>query len=49
MAAEKESLSSNVTQAHVDNSSDHRTSKRFVDKLRSDVKGIKNVLRKSRW
>ncbi|XP_037024919.1 uncharacterized protein LOC119066502 isoform X2 [Bradysia coprophila] len=49
MAAEKESLSSNVPQAHVTNSSDHRTSKRIVDKLRSDVKGIKNVLRKSRW
>ncbi len=49
MAAEKESLSSNVPHAHVDNSSDHRTSKRIVDKLRSDVKGIKNVLRKSRW
>lgn len=48
VAAEKESLSSNV-HAHVDNSSDHRTSKRIVDKLRSDVKGIKNVLRKSRW
>lgn len=49
VAAEKESLSSNVPHAHVENSSDHKTSKRIVDKLRSDVKGIKNVLRKSRW
>lgn len=49
VAAEKESLSSNTPHAHVDNSSDQRTSKRIVDKLRSDVKGIKNVLRKSRW
>lgn len=49
VAAEKESLSSNITHAHVENSSDNRTSKRIVDKLRSDVKGIKNVLRKSRW
>lgn len=49
VAAEKESLSSNVPHAHVVNSSDNRTSKRIVDKLRSDVKGIKNVLRKSRW
>lgn len=51
-AAEKESLASNVhtPHSHVDNSSsDHRTSKRIVDKLRSDVKGIKNALRKSRW
>lgn len=48
-AKDKETLSSNVPHAHVDNSSDHRTSKRIVDKLRSDVKGIKNVLRKSRW
>lgn len=31
-----------------DNSSDNSASKRIVDKLRSDVKGIKNVLRKSR-
>lgn len=49
--AERESIASNVhlQHTHVDNSSENRTSKRIVDKLRSDVKGIKNVLRKSRW
>lgn len=30
-------------------SSDNSASKRIVDKLRSDVKGLKNVLRKSRY
>lgn len=29
-------------------SSDNSASKRIVDKLKSDVKGLKNVLRKSR-
>lgn len=50
-AAEKESIASNVhlRNSNVDNSSENRTSKRIVDKLRSDVKGIKNVLKKSRW
>lgn len=48
--AERESIASNVQlgNKNVDNSSDS-TSKRIVDKLRSDVKGIKNVLKKSRW
>lgn len=48
--AERESIASNVQLGNkiVDNSSDS-TSKRIVDKLRSDVKGIKNVLKKSRW
>lgn len=51
-AAERESIASNVHSHHtqVDNSSsDQKPSKRIVDKLRSDVKGIKNALRKSRW
>lgn len=50
-AAEKESIASNVQlpHIHVDNSSENSTSKRIVDKLRSDVKGIKNALKKSRW
>lgn len=34
--------------AQGDNSSDNSASKRIVDKLKSDVKGIKNVLKKSR-
>lgn len=48
--AERESIASNVhlRNKNLDNSSDS-TSKRIVDKLRSDVKGIKNVLKKSRW
>lgn len=47
--ADKESIASNVPHAQVVNNSENSTSKRIVDKLRSDVKGIKNVLRKSRW
>lgn len=49
--AERDSLASNVhnRNSNVDNSSENSTSKRIVDKLRSDVKGIKNVLKKSRW
>lgn len=48
--AERESIASNVHlhNENLDNCSD-RTSNRIVDKLRSDVKGIKNVLKKSRW
>ncbi|XP_031625845.1 uncharacterized protein LOC116342393 isoform X3 [Contarinia nasturtii] len=47
--AERESIASNVhlRNKNLDNSSDSK--KRIVDKLRSDVKGIKNVLKKSRW
>lgn len=47
--------SSNVHNTHSNNnnnnqgdSSDNSASKRIVDKLRSDVKGLKNALRKSR-
>ena len=47
--ADKESIASNVPHAQVDYNSENSTSKRIVDKLRSDVKGIKNALKKSRW
>lgn len=49
--AERETIASNVylRNTNVDNSSQNSTSKRIVDKLRSDVKGIKNALKKSRW
>lgn len=48
--AERESIASNVhfRNKNLDNNSDS-TSKRIVDKLRSEAKGIKNVLKKSRW
>ncbi|KAJ6630886.1 Cyclic nucleotide-gated cation channel alpha-3, partial [Pseudolycoriella hygida] len=49
VAAEKESLSSNVQHAHVNVSSDQRTSIRFVDKIRTDVKDLTNAFRRSRW
>lgn len=47
--ADRESIASNLhlRNKNLDNSSDSK--KRIVDKLRSDVKGIKNVLKKSRW
>lgn len=50
-AAERDTIASNVNlrNPNVDIRSQNRTSKRIVDKLRSDVKGIKNVLKKSRW
>lgn len=47
--ADKESNASNVLHPLVDNSCENSTSKRIVDKLRSDVKGLRNVLRKSRY
>lgn len=34
--------------AHGDGNNDNSGPKRMVDKIRSDVKGLKNVLRKSR-
>lgn len=46
--ADKESIASNVTHAKVVNNSENSTSERIVDKLRSDVKGLKNAIRKSR-
>lgn len=47
-AAEKAEALLHLAQA--DNSStDNSASKRIVDKLKSDVKGIKNVLKKSRY
>lgn len=50
-AAERDTIASNVNlgNPNLDKRSQNRTSKRIVDKLRSDVKGIKNVLKKSRW
>jgi len=49
--AEKEMLANaqlHGHHGHGDNT-DNSASKRIVDKLRCDVKGIKNVLRKSRY
>lgn len=50
-AAERDTIASNVNlrNPNLDKRSENRSSKRIVDKLRSDVKGIKNVLKKSRW
>lgn len=50
-AAERDTIASNVSprNPNLDKRSENRSSKRIVDKLRSDVKGIKNVLKKSRW
>lgn len=50
-AAERDTIASNVNlrKPNLDKRSENRSSKRIVDKLRSDVKGIKNVLKKSRW
>lgn len=51
--AEKESIASNVHQTQSDQKqqkfSTGRKKSLISDKLRSDVKGIKNVLKKSRW
>lgn len=48
--AERESIASNVRNKIVNsNRTERRMSERLADKLRSDVKGIKNVLKKSRW
>lgn len=48
--AERESIASNVRNRIVNsNRTERRMSERLADKLRSDVKGIKNVLKKSRW
>lgn len=49
--AERESIASNVhlRNKNLGNRNSDSTSKRIADKLRSDVKGIKNVLTKSRW
>lgn len=46
--AEKESIASNVTHAAVVETSDKRLTQRIVDKLRNDVKGLKNAIRKNR-
>lgn len=50
IVAERESIASNVRNKIVNsNRTERRMSERLADKLRSDVKGIKNVLKKSRW
>lgn len=49
-AAKKEAAlaEANAQQGQGD-SSDNSASKRIVDKFKNDVKGLKNVLKKSRW